>query len=206
MTKKKENNTFLLVGLGNPGKKYEETRHNIGFTFINSIAKKASINIDKSKFSSLCARYESGENYFLLSKPQTFMNESGKAVREIKNYYKIPIDKTIIVFDDLDLNVGQIRIKRGGGSGGHNGIKSIIEELSEDTFIRIRIGIGKPVKKTDVDQYVLSKFNQNEVSTIKEIIDISDEIIDDIVFKGIAFAMNKFNSKIQWRLSKKYNH
>ncbi len=197
MTKKKENNTFLLVGLGNPGKKYEETRHNIGFTFINSIAKKASINIDKSKFSSLCARYESGENYFLLSKPQTFMNESGKAVREIKNYYKIPIDKTIIVFDDLDLNVGQIRIKRGGGSGGHNGIKSIIEELSEDTFIRIRIGIGKPVKKTDVDQYVLSKFNQNEVSTIKEIIDISDEIIDDIVFKGIAFAMNKFNSKIQ---------
>ena len=206
MTKKKENNTFLLVGLGNPGKKYEETRHNIGFTFINSIAKKASIDIDKSKFSSLCARYESGENYFLLSKPQTFMNESGKAVREIKNYYKIPIDKTIIVFDDLDLNVGQIRIKRGGGSGGHNGIKSIIEELSEDTFIRIRIGIGKPVKKTDVDQYVLSKFNQNEVSTIKEIIDISDEIIDDIVFKGIAFAMNKFNSKIQWRLSKKYNH
>lgn len=197
MTKKKENNTFLLVGLGNPGKKYEETRHNIGFTFINSIAKKASINIDKSKFSSLCARYESGENYFLLSKPQTFMNESGKAVREIKNYYKIPIDKTIIVFDDLDLNVGQIRIKRGGGSGGHNGIKSIIEELSEDTFIRIRIGIGKPVKKTDVDQYVLSKFNQNEVSKIKEIIDISDEIIDDIVFKGIAFAMNKFNSKIQ---------
>jgi|TARA_B100001029_G_C15063603_1_gene461008 PTH1 family peptidyl-tRNA hydrolase len=197
VTKKKENNTFLLVGLGNPGKKYEETRHNIGFTFINSIAKKASINIDKSKFSSLCARYESGENYFLLSKPQTFMNESGKAVREIKNYYKIPIDKTIIVFDDLDLNVGQIRIKRGGGSGGHNGIKSIIEELSEDTFIRIRIGIGKPVKKTDVDQYVLSKFNQNEVSTIKEIIDISDEIIDDIVFKGIAFAMNKFNSKIQ---------
>ena len=197
MTKKKENNTFLLVGLGNPGKKYEETRHNIGFTFINSIAKKASINIDKSKFSSLCARYESGENYFLLSKPQTFMNESGKAVREIKNYYKIPIDKTIIVFDDLDLNVGQIRIKRGGGSGGHNGIKSIIEELSEDTFIRIRIGIGKPVKKTDVDHYVLSKFNQNEVSTIKEIIDISDEIIDDIVFKGIAFAMNKFNSKIQ---------
>jgi len=206
VTKKKENNTFLLVGLGNPGKKYEETRHNIGFTFINSISKKASINIDKSKFSSLCARYESGENYFLLSKPQTFMNESGKAVREIKNYYKIPIDKTIIVFDDLDLNVGQIRIKRGGGSGGHNGIKSIIEELSEDTFIRIRIGIGKPVKKTDVDQYVLSKFNQNEVSTIKEIIDISDEIIDDIVFKGIAFAMNKFNSKIQWRLSKKYNH
>jgi len=197
VTKKKENNTFLLVGLGNPGKKYEETRHNIGFTFINSIAKKASIDIDKSKFSSLCARYESGENYFLLSKPQTFMNESGKAVREIKNYYKIPIDKTIIVFDDLDLNVGQIRIKRGGGSGGHNGIKSIIEELSEDTFIRIRIGIGKPVKKTDVDQYVLSKFNQNEVSTIKEIIDISDEIIDDIVFKGIAFAMNKFNSKIQ---------
>ena len=197
MTKKKENNTFLLVGLGNPGKKYEETRHNIGFTFINSIAKKASIIIDKSKFSSLCARYESGENYFLLSKPQTFMNESGKAVREIKNYYKIPIDKTIIVFDDLALNVGQIRIKRGGGSGGHNGIKSIIEELSEDTFIRIRIGIGKPVKKTDVDQYVLSKFNQNEVSKIKEIIDISDEIIDDIVFKGISFAMKKFNSKIQ---------
>ena len=156
MTKKKENNTFLLVGLGNPGKKYEETRHNIGFTFINSIAKKASINIDKSKFSSLCARYESGENYFLLSKPQTFMNESGKAVREIKNYYKIPIDKTIIVFDDLDLNVGQIRIKRGGGSGGHNGIKSIIEELSEDTFIRIRIGIGKPKGPIEISDYVLA--------------------------------------------------
>ena len=115
------------------------------------------------------------------------MNESGKAVREIKNYYKIPIDKTIIVFDDLDLNVGQIRIKRGGGSGGHNGIKSIIEELSEDTFIRIRIGIGKPVKKTDVDQYVLSKFNQNEVSTIKEIIDISDEIIEECKKTGKPF-------------------
>ncbi len=197
MTKKKQNNSILLVGLGNPGDKYTDTRHNVGFTFIDSLAKKISLDINQSKFLSLYAKYHKRDQEVFLAKPQTFMNESGKAVKEIKNFYKISIDKIIVVFDDIDLNIGQIRIKIGGGSGGHNGVKSIIEELSSDNFIRIRIGIGKPLEKTNVNKHVLSKFDKNEINLIKEITDISEEIIDDIVFEGIAFAMNKFNSKIQ---------
>ena len=197
MTKKKQNNSILLVGLGNPGDKYADTRHNVGFTFIDSLAKKISLDINQSKFLSLYAKYHKRDQEVFLAKPQTFMNESGKAVKEIKNFYKISIDKIIVVFDDIDLNIGQIRIKIGGGSGGHNGVKSIIEELSTDNFIRIRIGIGKPLEKTNVNKHVLSKFDKNEINLIKEITDISEEIIDDIVFEGIAFAMNKFNSKIQ---------
>ena len=187
----------LFVGLGNPGSKFTGTRHNVGFTFIDSLAKKISLDINQSKFLSLYAKYHKRDQEVFLAKPQTFMNESGKAVKEIKNFYKISIDKIIVVFDDIDLNIGQIRIKIGGGSGGHNGVKSIIEELSSDNFIRIRIGIGKPLEKTNVNKYVLSKFDKNEINLIKEITDISEEIIDDIVFEGIAFAMNKFNSKIQ---------
>ncbi len=129
------------------------------------------------------------------------MNNSGKAVKSIKDFFKISTDKIIVIFDDLDLNIGQIRIKVGGSSGGHNGINSIIEHLSDNNFIRIRIGIGKPRDKSAIDNYVLSRFLPDEAIAVDKITNIADEIVHNVVFDGISFAMNKFNSKIQWILS-----
>ena len=197
MTKKKQPETTLLVGLGNPDDKYNSTRHNIGFSFLDSLAKKTYTDINKSKFFSLYGEYTKENHNFILSKPQTFMNNSGRAVRSTKDFFKISTDKIIIIFDDLDLNIGQIRIKAGGGSAGHNGINSIIEYLPGNNFTRIRIGIGKPRDKSTTNNYVLSKFLPSEVEIISKIINIADEIVHTIVFNGVSFAMNKFNSKIQ---------
>ena len=197
MIQKKETKTTLLVGLGNPGSKYNATRHNIGFSFLDSLAQQTLTDINKSKFFSLYGQYTKENHNFILSKPQTFMNNSGKAVKSIKDFFKISTDKIIIIFDDLDLNIGQIRIKVGGSSGGHNGINSIIEHLSDNNFIRIRIGIGKPRDKSAIDNYVLSRFLPEEAIAVGKITNIADEIVHNVVFDGISFAMNKFNSRIQ---------
>jgi PTH1 family peptidyl-tRNA hydrolase len=197
VAKKKQTETTLLVGLGNPGDEYNSTRHNVGFTFLDSLAKKTYADVNKSKFFSLYGKYTKENHNFILSKPQTFINDSGRAVKSIKDFFKINTDKIIVIFDDLDLNIGQVRIKVGGGSAGHNGINSIIDHLQDDNFTRIRIGIGKPRDKSTTSNYVLSRFLPDEAKIISKITDIADEIVHNVVFNGISFAMNKFNSKIQ---------
>ena len=191
------NNIALIVGLGNPGEKYESTRHNIGFSFIDKFSEQINSPITDSKFNSLYSNVNKDGKKLLLLKPQTYMNDSGVAVKKVKDFFKISSNQTIVIYDDLDLQVGQIKIKDTGGSGGHNGINSIIENIGNNDFIRIRIGIGKPLEKSMTNKYVLSKFTKDESKIVNNINNLAKNIIYSIVFKSISFAMNTFNSKIQ---------
>ena len=191
------NKTTLIVGLGNPGEKYESTRHNIGFSFIDKFSEQIDCHITESKFNSLYSSVNQEDRKLLLLKPQTYMNESGVAVKKAKDFFKISSNQTIVIYDDLDLQVGQIKIKDTGGSGGHNGVNSIIENIGNNNFIRIRIGIGKPLEKSMTNKYVLSKFTKDESKIVNNINNLAKNIIYSIVFKSISFAMNTFNSKIQ---------
>ena len=172
---------FLIVGLGNPGKEYELTRHNIGFMVLDNLAEKAGIEITKSAHKGIFGKGEYMGNNVYLFKPLTFMNKSGEALREIKNFYKIPADQVVVVHDELDLPLGDIRTKFGGGTAGHNGLKSIVEKTGEKDFHRIRIGIGKPEHKTQVVNHVLSTFSDDEFKSLDRIIDKAIEDIESVI-------------------------
>jgi|TARA_S200000501_G_scaffold14733_1_gene13042 PTH1 family peptidyl-tRNA hydrolase len=187
-------NQYLIIGLGNPGQKYKDTRHNIGFKLIDTLLDSNSMS---NKFKSLYSKIEINKNSIHIVKPQTFMNESGVAVNEITKFFKIKQENIIVVYDDLDLPIGNLKIKIGGGSAGHNGIKSIEKYIETEKIIKIRIGIGKPVNKAQINSHVLSKFTHNENILLKPILQKFEKIIEDIILEGISFAMNKFNSKIQ---------
>ena len=180
------------------GQKYQDTRHNIGFNLIDTLLDSDSMSI---KFKSLYSKIEINKNPIHVIKPQTFMNESGVAVNEVSKFFKIKQENIIVVYDDLDLPIGNLKIKVGGGSAGHNGIKSIEKYIETNKIIKIRVGIGKPVNKGQINSHVLSKFTQNENILLKPILEKFEQIIEDIVLEGISFAMNKFNSKIQWILT-----
>ncbi|MBR2907171.1 MAG: aminoacyl-tRNA hydrolase [Clostridia bacterium] len=148
--------SYLVVGLGNPGKEYAETRHNVGFRFIDALAQKQGVRIDRAKFHSLVADVTLSGKRILLVKPQTFMNSSGIAVKEAADFYKIPPERILVVYDDISLDPGRVRVRKKGSDGGHNGMKSIIGHLSSDAFPRVRIGVGaKPHKDYDLADWVL---------------------------------------------------
>lgn len=153
---------FLIVGLGNIGEKYQNTRHNIGFLVIDEITKNLNTsNINNSNFQSHLQK----SGYNLFSKPITYMNNSGVAVHSIKEYYKIDLENIIVIHDDLDLPFGTVKFKKGGGNGGHNGLKSLDSHIGQD-YIRVRVGIGKPEDKADVSNYVLSNFSKDELEAL----------------------------------------
>ena len=187
---------FLIVGLGNPGKKYEDTRHNIGFEIIDLISKKAKIPLkNKSKLKSQEGSGTlSGEDIILLM-PQTFMNLSGEAVKSALDFYKISTNHLIVVGDDIDLEVGSIRIRATGSSGGHNGIKSIIDHVGSKDFIRVRIGVGKPSSKGEnaAAEYVLSKIPKSDREELLISVVRAADAVEAIVEKGAAAAANSFN-------------
>lgn len=172
---------FLVVGLGNPGKEYELTRHNIGFIVLDNLADKAGIEISKSAHKGILGKGEYLDNTVYLFKPLTFMNKSGEALKEIKNFYKIPADQIIVIHDELDLQLGDIRSKFGGGTAGHNGLKSIVEKTGDKDFHRIRIGIGKPEYKTQVVDHVLSTFSEEEFKGLDNIIEKAIKGVDSII-------------------------
>ena len=188
---------FLIAGLGNPGDKYKNNRHNIGFQIINTYLTYFSQNKFVDKFDSEYTSINFRENKLHLLKPKTFMNESGKAINKCISFFKIPLENLIVIYDEMDLSTGNVRIKFGGGSAGHNGVNSIISCLGSEKFTRIRIGIGKPINKEKINSYVLSNFSNNELNLFNEIKTNIKYIIEDIVLEGLPFAMNKFNSKIQ---------
>lgn len=186
------NDMKLIVGLGNPGFQYENTRHNVGFMVIDEIAKKLNLNINQKKFDSLLFV----NSDFILLKPLTFMNLSGKAVKSVVDFFKIDISDIIIVCDDLDIKLGQAKIKISNSSAGHNGIKSIIEKLETSNFYRLKIGIGRPEnKETKLSSYVLGKFNSTEKKVIDKVIDKSAEAIISIIYNDINYVVNLFNQK-----------
>ena len=188
---------FLIAGLGNPGDKYKNNRHNIGFQIIDTYLTYFSQNKLIDKFDSEYTSINFKENKLHIIKPKTFMNESGIAVNKCINFFKIPLENLIVIYDEMDLFPGNIKIKFGGGSAGHNGIKSIINCLGSEKFTRVRIGIGKPVNKEKINSYVLSNFTNDELNLFNEIKTNIKYIIEDLVIEGLPFAMNKFNSKIQ---------
>ena len=188
-----------MIGLGNPGSKYEFTRHNIGFRIIDSLARDMGIEFNKVKsYYSLISRGMINNYKVMLVKPQTFMNLSGRAVNRVVSYYKIPFQDLLIVYDDLNLELGQVRIRKKGSSGGHKGIESIMQYLNSEDIPRLRIGVGNPSLNYNFDcvSYVLSNFNNDEEDKIAEVIQLSTEAIKTIIEDGFEKAMRKYNRKL----------
>ena len=193
----KDKSTFeyLIVGLGNPGKKYEFTRHNAGFLFVDILSEKFAFTVKKLKFHALIGEARINGKRCLVMKPQTMMNCSGEAVKEACSFYKIPPENIIVVFDDISLDVGKLRIRRNGYAGGHNGIKSIINHLGSDNFPRIKVGVGaKPHPDYDLADWVLSEFTRTEGKQLRVAVDNACEAVALMVSGETERAMSNFNS------------
>ena len=182
---------FLIVGLGNPGKEYDGTRHNIGFAAIDYIADKYNIELNRVKFKGVFGEGFIDNKKVILLKPTTYMNLSGESIREVINFYKISNEEIIVLYDDISLEVGRLRIREKGSHGGHNGIKSIIANLGTDVFPRVKIGVG--ATKGNLVSHVLGKFDNEEVEILKETIKASSEATSIIIKSDIKSAMNKLN-------------
>ncbi len=186
---------FIIAGLGNPGAKYESTRHNSGFVFIDMLAAKYGFKVNKIKFKAVTALVEINGHKCLILKPQTFMNESGQSIREAASFYKIPAENIIVVFDDISLDCGKLRIRRKGTDGGHNGIKSIIYHLNSDNFPRIKLGVGKkPHPDYDLADWVLSSFGSDEAKLMRQAAENAVGAVEMMVNGEIDAAMSKYNS------------
>lgn len=185
---------YLIVGLGNPGDKYELTRHNIGFLAMDTLAGKHSFSISKLKFKSLMGECTIGDKRCLVLKPQTFMNLSGEAVRDAMQFYKLTPEQVIVVFDDVTLDVGKLRIRRKGSDGGHNGMKNIIYLTGSNEYKRIKIGVGKkPHPDYDLAAWVLGSFSKEDRDVLGNVLDDTVSAIECIVKQDIDKAMNKYN-------------
>lgn len=182
---------YLVAGLGNPGREYEGTRHNMGFEVIDYLSSKLGVEISKIKFKGLMGEGNiSGEKIIFL-KPSTFMNLSGISISEAASFYKIPVQNIIIVYDDISIDFGRIRIRPSGSDGGHNGMKSIIYQLGSDEFPRVRVGIGGPDK--NLVSYVLGRLKEEEVKNLPEIKEAASAAVLETIENGVQSAMNKYN-------------
>ena len=186
----------MIVGLGNPEKNYKNTRHNIGFEVINKLAYDYNIDINKAKFRSHIGEGHIANKKVLLVKPQTYMNLSGEAVRDIMNFYKLSPQNLIVIYDEAALPVGDIRIRKKGSAGGQNGMKNIIYHIECDEFIRIRVGIGEKPTRMDLKDFVLSKFNKTEHDDMVLGVTKATDAIYSIFTDSVDNAMNKFNKKL----------
>ena len=190
----KKQGAWLIVGLGNPGKDYARSRHNCGFRAIDLLAEKLSCRIDKAKFQGLYGQTTYEGNKLLLLKPQTYMNLSGRSVLQLSAYFHIPPQRIIVLFDDISLEPGRLRVRPDGSAGGHNGIKSIISELGSDGFPRVKIGVGgKPHPDADLADWVLSGFTTKEEADLKPALERAGEAALCIISQGTAQAANRFN-------------
>ena len=192
---------YIIAGLGNPGSKYENTRHNLGFITVDRLAEKFNISIKKIKFKSLIGEGIISGNKVVIVKPQTFMNSSGEAIREVMAFYKEDIANLMVIYDDIDIPVGDIRIRKSGSAGTHNGMRSVVYQLKDDGFPRIRIGIKpqreseeKEEPKIDIIDYVLGGFRHEEIEPLEKAIDNAVDAIIGYMESGIDIAMNKYNS------------
>ena len=183
---------YLIIGLGNPGLKYRKTRHNMGFMVIDYLSEKLSVSVKKSRCSALSGETIYNGKKVILAKPQTYMNNSGEAARELLEYYGLSLENLIVVYDDMDVDLGKIRIRKKGGSGTHNGMKSMLYHLQQEEFIRIRVGIS-PGGERDAISYVLGKFSRAEHESAFEGIEKAAHSVIEILDNGIDAAMNKFN-------------
>ena len=185
---------YLIFGLGNPGKQYEMTRHNIGFHEIDYMADRLGVKIKKLKYKALYGETYIGAERVMLIKPQTYMNNSGESAAEFVSFFKVPVENVIVISDDIALDTGRIRVRSKGSAGGHNGLKSIIYHLNSDMFPRVRIGVGEPQHRDyELIDYVLGRFSKDEIPVLEEAIINADGAVREIISSGCESAMNKFN-------------
>ena len=189
---------YLIVGLGNPGRQYEATRHNMGFDVIDKLVEEYQIPQGGVKFNAMYGKGIIGGQPALLMKPLSYMNLSGGPVREMANYFKIdPETEMIVVYDDIDLDPGQLRIRKKGSAGGHNGIKHIIQQLGTQTFVRIKVGVGAKPKGWDLADHVLGRFGSNERKLVEEAQERACKAVEMILADSVDAAMNQFNKKME---------
>ncbi|MGN0450591.1 MAG: aminoacyl-tRNA hydrolase [Acutalibacteraceae bacterium] len=191
---KNRSDMWLIAGLGNPGLQYEKTRHNAGFMAADRLAEKHGAQFNKHKSEAVYADFKIGDNRILLVKPQTYMNNSGRAVSALLNFYKIPTDRLIVMFDDITLDIGKLRLRRKGSYGGHNGIKDIIELTGTDEIMRIKIGVGERENRDyDLKDWVLGKIPTEQMTDLNNALDRAALAAEEIIIRGIDSAMNKYN-------------
>ena len=186
----------IIIGLGNPAREYQATRHNIGFDTIIRLSDEYNIPLDFKKHKAICGRGYIGGEKVVLAQPQTYMNLSGESVRELVDFYKVTNEEIIVIYDDVALDVGQLRIRAKGSAGGHNGIKSIIAHLGTQEFPRIRIGVGEKPKNWDLADYVLGRFADEEQPVIREALGRAANACKCIITDGIEEAMNRYNRRL----------
>ena len=184
---------YVVVGLGNPGKQYEKTRYNVGFDVLDIISEEIDIPVNKIKHKALVGEGRIGNNKVLLVKPQTYMNLSGETLIDIYNYYKVDLENIIVIYDDIDLDVGKIRIRKKGSAGTHNGMRSIIKCLGSGDFPRIRVGVSKPEKGQDLANFVLSRFKKEEEIDLQTGFEKAYKSVESIIIENVDTAMNKYN-------------
>ncbi len=189
-----EGERFVIVGLGNPGRQYARNRHNVGFQCVDYLGEAHGITFHRSRFKGATGEGVIAGVPVILVKPSTFMNDSGQAVGPLCHYYKVPIERVLVIYDDIDLAFGKLRVRPGGSSGGHNGIKSIIQHLGSEGFIRMRVGVGRPAQGDPVD-YVLNDFDRDQAPVIARLYSTVDEIVRCVLTEGIRQAMNTYNGR-----------
>jgi PTH1 family peptidyl-tRNA hydrolase len=189
--------SYLIAGLGNPGRQYAANRHNVGFRCVEQLATHHSLSFDKQQKRALVALGNVGEQRLVLVKPQTFMNESGRAVAPLFHFYKVQPGRLLVVYDDLDLPLGTVRLRPEGGSGGHKGMRSIIEHLGDQGFPRLRIGIGRPPGRMDPADYVLQDFSAEEKPLLEETLGHAVTAIETWLREGVDATMNRYNRSVE---------
>jgi PTH1 family peptidyl-tRNA hydrolase len=185
----------IIVGLGNPGTQYRMSRHNIGFQVVERVAQINHISIRTKRFSSLYGTGWINSQQVVLSKPMTFMNRSGEAVKKATDFFHLRVEDVVVIHDDLDLPFGRLRFKRRGGDGGHQGVRSIIERMGENNFLRLKVGIGRPPQDMDAADYVLDVFDRIEQSLLDQILSQAAESLKDMLLEGVEKAMNQYRKK-----------
>lgn len=189
-------NTFLIVGLGNPGREHKDNRHNVGFMLVDRLSVRLDARMSRVQAKALVASVNYEDNKLILAKPQTYMNLSGQSIQGLARFYKLPLENVIVAHDDLDLPFGTIRIRPSGGPGGQKGVASAIERLGTKDFRRLRIGIGRPPGRMDPAAYVLQNFARADQIQLSEILDHAADAVLTFVTEGLDAAMNKFNGSV----------
>lgn len=185
----------IIVGLGNPGTRYEKTRHNIGFRVIDELSSRWNVSLNHSKFKGLYTTYHHSSGKVILVQPLTFMNLSGECVRPLADYFDVPLENITVLYDDLDLPLGRLRLRQRGSAGGHNGIKSLIQHFGSEKFNRVRIGIDRPTNGMNIADYVLAPFSKEEERIVEEIIQLSADACEAWLDTPFLEVMNEFNQK-----------
>lgn len=184
----------LVLGLGNPGARYADTRHNVGFLVVDTLARRAAVGVDREQHGALAARTQLVGQQVVLAKPQKFMNLSGGPGHALRDFYKVEIDHVVVVHDELDLPPGDVRVKVGGGHGGHNGLRDLVQHMGAG-FVRVRVGVGRPPPGWDAADYVLGRWSDGESATLHDLVSRAADAVEQVVRDGATRAMQVFNTK-----------